>query len=87
MIIKRSFPYKRKRNGLRLEPCGKEDFNIRASEKTFSIQTKDFLFDILDSNHLITHARKPKYFIYNYTIYNNNLTHTRLKNESGSSYK
>ena len=38
----RSFTYNKKWSGQRIEPCGKLYFNVPASEKTFSIQTKDF---------------------------------------------
>ena len=63
MIWGRSFTYSRKRSGSRIEPCGAPYFNVPVSEKT-SIQTKNFLFERSDSNHLIKDAQKPKYFIF-----------------------
>ena len=47
-----------------MEACGTPYFDVPASEKTLSIQIKKFLFEIYDSNHLITDVRKTKYFIF-----------------------
>ena len=33
-------------------------------QKKTSLQTKNFLFERQDSNHLITDVREPKYFIF-----------------------
>ena len=60
----RPFTYNRKRSVPRIEPCGTPCFNVPVSEKTLSIQTKNFLFERQDSNHLVTDAHKPKYFIF-----------------------
>ena len=75
----RSFRYNRKKISPRVEPCGRyitQYFNVPVSEKT-SIQTKIFLFERQDSNHLITdvpnqsisffqgepHGQSIKYFL------------------------
>ena len=41
----KSFTYNRKKSGPRIEPCGTTYFNVTASEKTLSIQTKKLLFE------------------------------------------
>ena len=54
----------RKRRGRRKEPVGTLYFNVPASEETFSIQTKNFVFEIYDTDHLIVDVWKPKNFIF-----------------------
>ena len=41
----RSFTYNRKRSRPGIEPCGTLYFNVPGSEKTLSIQIKNFLFE------------------------------------------
>ena len=48
----------RKRDDPRIETCRTPYFNVPASKKTLSIQTKNFLFKRYESNHLITDVRK-----------------------------
>ena len=60
----RSVTYNRKRSGPRIEACGTPYFNVPASEKTLSIQTKNFLFEKWDSHYLIADSQKPKCFIF-----------------------
>ena len=43
---RKSFTYNRKKSGRRIEPCGTLDFNVPASEKTLSIQTKNQKFSV-----------------------------------------
>ena len=41
----RSVTYNRKRSGPRIDPCGTPYFNVPVSEKTLSIETKNFVFE------------------------------------------
>ena len=41
----RSFTYNRKKIAPRIEPCGTPYFSVPVSEKTLSIETKNFLFE------------------------------------------
>ena len=38
----RSYTYNRKSGSPRIDPCGTRHFNVPVSEKTLSIQTKNF---------------------------------------------
>ena len=55
---KNKFKKNRKRDDPRIETCRTPYFNVPASKKTLSIQTKNFLFKRYESNHLITDVRK-----------------------------
>ena len=47
-----------------MEPCGTPHVSKPSSEKTASIDTKIFLFERKDLNHLITGFLKPTHSIF-----------------------
>ena len=55
--------YTNKRNGLRIDHWGIPPVEIPASKKTSSLDSKNFQFDKMDSNQLISDVFKPRGYL------------------------